>query len=67
MIDPETKVSEILKSKKGDIKKAPLPPGSPPWEDIADLTWGEIVAGAKLSRPGFRTVRKLLTDKDYDR
>lgn len=67
MIDPETKVSEILKTKQGQIKRTPLPPGSPSWDELSELTWGEIVEGAKQSRPGFRTIRKLLTDKDYDR
>lgn len=29
-------VTEILKKKKGSIKQAPLPAGSPSWDDIKD-------------------------------
>lgn len=34
MIDPQTKVSTILKSKKASIKKAPFDPGSLGWDEI---------------------------------
>ncbi len=67
MIDPETKVSELLKRKQGAIKRAALPPGTPSWDELAELTWAEIEAGARNRAPGFKTVRKLLTDKEYDR
>lgn len=67
MIDPETKVSEILKRKLGVIRRAPLPPRSPSWEELAEMTWADIEAGARNRLPGFQTVRKLLTDKEYDR
>jgi hypothetical protein len=67
MIDPETKVREILKRKKGSLKRASLPPGTPSWDELAELTWAEIEAGAQHRLPGFKTVRKLLTDQEYDR
>jgi hypothetical protein len=35
-------VAEILKGKKGSIKNAPLPPGSPTWDSILNKTWDEI-------------------------
>jgi hypothetical protein len=31
------------------------------------MTWEEIEAGAKANRPGFKTVRKLLSDRRFDR
>ena len=64
---PETKVSGILKGKKGSIKNAPLPLGSPSWEEIQGLTWAEIEEGVRQGKPGYRTIRKLLTDKRFDR
>ena len=33
--NPKTKVSDILKKKKGSIKNAPLPKGSPSWNQIS--------------------------------
>jgi hypothetical protein len=67
MINENTRVTEILKTRKSQIKRAPLPPGAPSWDEIAELTWGDIVEGARQNRPGFRTIRKLLTDKEYER
>lgn len=66
-IDPQTKVSDILKSKKGSIKHAPLEKGAPSWEEIQDLIWAEIEKGAERGRPGYRTIRKLLTDSRFNR
>lgn len=67
MIDPETKVSEILKRKRGSIKNAPLEAGSPSWDEIQQLTWGDILDGEQQGLPGFRTIKKLLLKKEYDR
>ena len=61
------KVRDILKLKKGSIRNAPLEPGSPSWDDILDMTWEEIEAAAKADKPGFRTIKKLLTDGRFDR
>jgi RHS repeat-associated protein len=60
-------VRQILQGKKGSIKNAPLPPGSPSWDSILDNTWEEIEAGAKANSPGYREIRKLLTDGRFDR
>jgi hypothetical protein len=60
-------VSDILKRKQGRIKNAPLPPGSPSWDDILDLTWAEIKERAVNHDKGFKTFRKLLSDPEYDK
>jgi hypothetical protein len=60
-------VREILKGKQGGIKTAPLDPGSPSWDEILDLSWEEIVDRAKRRVPGYKTLKKLLSDKEYDK
>jgi hypothetical protein len=61
------KVRDILKGKKGSIKQADLEPGAPSWDDIQDLTWEEIEERAEADMPGYRTIRKLLSDKRFDK
>ena len=61
------RVSEILRTKKASVKMAPLPAGSPPWDELEVMMWEEIESGARSNLPGFRTVRKLLTDQRFDR
>ncbi|HBE21192.1 MAG TPA: hypothetical protein DEG17_09340 [Cyanobacteria bacterium UBA11149] len=61
------KVSDILKSKKGSIKQAQLPPDSPSWEEFSKMTWEQIEQGVTENIPGFRVVRKLLSDRRFDR
>jgi hypothetical protein len=56
-----------LKGKKGSIKQAPLDKGSPPWSEIEKMKWGDIEKGAKQNKPGFRTIRKLLTQGEYNK
>jgi len=58
---------EILRTKKASVRTAPLPGGSPSWSEIEDMMWEEIEAGAAENRPGFKTIRKLLTDRRFDR
>lgn len=60
-------VAEILRRKKGSIKQASLPAGSPNWEEFGSMLWEEIEEGAYQNRPGFRVVRKVLTDQRFDR
>ena len=60
-------VAEILTSKQGRIKNAPLDQGSPGWDEILDLTWEEVDQRAQQNDPGFRTIRKLLTRLRYDK
>jgi hypothetical protein len=50
-------VKDILKSRKGSIKDAELPEGSPSWVDI--------VKGAQKNLPGYKTIKKLLTDSRF--
>lgn len=66
-IDPEARVSDILKSKKGSIKNAPLEQGAPSWDELQTLTWQEIEEGAKQGKSGYRTIRKLLTDSRFNK
>lgn len=63
----DTKVSEILKRKRGSIKQAPLPEGAPGWDEIVNCTWGEIEERERQNLPGYRTIKKLLQKKEYDR
>ncbi|HUK72576.1 MAG TPA: hypothetical protein VLW50_28055 [Streptosporangiaceae bacterium] len=60
-----TKVSDILKSRKGSIKQAPLPPGSPSWNEIQDMTLSDVQAGANAKLPGYKTILKLLRDRRF--
>ncbi|KJR97697.1 MAG: hypothetical protein VR68_12320 [Peptococcaceae bacterium BRH_c4a] len=60
-------VKEILKRKKGSIKNAPLEKGSPSWDDIQNMTMEQIDEYARKSVPGFKTIRKLLNDKRFDK
>jgi hypothetical protein len=60
-------VAEILARKRGNILKVPLVPGSPSWDDIRHLTWEEVERRARNREPGFRTFRKLLTNKRFDK
>jgi hypothetical protein len=60
-------VADILKQKKGSIKQAKLPKGTPDWDELSRMTWEQIEAGAKAGTPGFKVVRKLLTDKRFDK
>jgi hypothetical protein len=61
------KVADILKQKKGSIKQAQLPKGSPSWDKFGQMTWEQIEEGARVNKPGFKVVRRLLTDKRFDR
>lgn len=60
-------VREILKGKQGGLKQAPLPPGSPTWDEVLDLTWEEVTQRAKRREPGYKTIRKLLSDPEYNK
>jgi hypothetical protein len=60
-------VAEILPCKKASILSAPLEPGSPSWNEIETLSWEEINDRAQQSLPGYKTIRKLLSDRRFDR
>ena len=60
-------VAQILRRKRGDIRSAPLEPGSPSWDDIMNLTWEEVIAKAQARDPGFQTFRKLLNERRFNK
>ena len=64
---PGETVRQILKRKTANIKKAPLPSGTPLWDDILEETWKEIVRKAKARKTGYRVFRKLLTDPRFNK
>ena len=47
-------VSDALAGKLGSITRAPLPPGSPSWADIADMSIADVRAAAKANEPGLQ-------------
>lgn len=61
------RVSEILRLKKGSVRHAPLPDGSPSWLEFGAMTWEEIEEGARQNLAGFKTVHKLLSDQRFDK
>lgn len=60
-------VGNALKGKKGSIKNAPLPAGAPSWGEIKDLPLAEIDRRAKAGKPGYKAIKKLLTDKRFNK
>ncbi len=60
-------VRDILRLKKASIRSAPLPTGAPGWDSLLDWTWEQIQHEAKANTPGFKTIRKLLSDGRFDR
>jgi hypothetical protein len=57
----------MLRRKKASVQDAPLPAGSPSWDDIRGERLSEIDRKARLDVPGYKTIRKLLSDKRFDR
>ena len=64
---PHETVAQILRRKLGSIKQAPLPPGSPSWDDIRHMTWADIEHAKSRGDVGFKTFYKLLTNKRFDK
>jgi hypothetical protein len=60
-------VAEILATKKASVKNAPLEEGSPSWDEIMDVRWEEIVGRAKQRLAGYKTIKKLLSSREYDK
>jgi hypothetical protein len=60
-------VAEILVGKKASVRNAPLEGGSPSWGEIEGMMWEEVVEKAEADAPGFRTIKKLLGDKRFDK
>jgi RHS repeat-associated protein len=61
------RISDILRTKFGSIKDAELPEGSPNWNNIMNIRWEEVVRRAQGNETGWGTIKKLLTDKRWDR
>ncbi len=61
------RVADILRTKKTSIRFAPLPIGSLTWVEFELMLWEQIEDGARRNEPGFKMVRKLLTDQRFDR
>jgi hypothetical protein len=60
-------LAEILRGKRANLKNAPLPKGAPSWDEILPVKWEEIDARAKRRQRGYQTIRKLLTDPEYNK
>jgi hypothetical protein len=60
-------VREILRGRQASIRDVALSPGSPPWDDVLDLTWEELTERAKRRVPGYKTIKKLLGAREYDK
>jgi len=60
-------VEQILKTKKGSIKNAPLPPGGPNWNDLLKKTLKEIKELAQKGVKGYKEIYKLLTQGEYNK
>jgi RHS repeat-associated protein len=60
-------VSDVLAGKVGRITRAPLPPGSPAWADIQDMSIADVRAAAKANEPGFKAIYKLLNDNRFNK
>ena len=61
------RVRDILVLKKASVRNAPLPEGSPRWQDLENWIWEDIETAAQANRPGFKTIRKLLSDGRFDK
>jgi hypothetical protein len=60
-------VGAILAEKKASIKSAPMPRGLPGWEEVDSMVWEEVIFRARRNEPGFRELRKLLSDKRFNK
>jgi len=53
--------------KVGSIQNTPMPQGGPGWKEILKKTWEEIVDAARKGEKWAKTVKKLLTDRRFDK
>jgi len=61
----EQTVQDVLKSRKGSIKNAPIPPGGPSWEMLLPMTMDAIRRLADQGETGYKTIWKLLNDSRF--
>jgi RHS repeat-associated protein len=60
-------VDEVLKGRKASIRRAPLPKGSPSWEDIGKMSVYEVQQRARRGEIGFKTIWKLINDLRFSK
>jgi len=62
-------VNDVLKTKRGSIKNAPLPPGGPSWNDLIrdSVTMETIRRLADKGETGFREIWKLLNEIRFNK
>jgi len=63
----EQTVNDVLQGKFGSITRAPLPAGSPSWDEVRNMTMSEIEKAAQANEPGYKTILKLLTDSRFNK
>ena len=66
-VDGQRTVADVLAGKRGSIKNAPLPAGSPSWAEVSKMTMAQVRALARQNTPGYRTIWKLLTDRRFNK
>jgi hypothetical protein len=44
-----------------------MPRGFPGWDKVGTMVWEDVIDAARRSEPGFRELRKLLSDKRLDK
>jgi hypothetical protein len=66
-INDNDTVREILRQKKASVRNAPLEADSPSRDDILEETWIQVKAKADANLPGYKIIKKLLSDSRFDR
>jgi hypothetical protein len=60
-------VGEVLRRKKASVRDAPLPGGSRSWDDLWDERLSEVDWKARRNVLGYKTIRKILSDRRFDK
>ena len=62
-------VKDVLKTKRGSIKNAPLPPGGPNWNDLIrnGVTMEAIRRLADMGETGYKEIWKLLNEIRFNK
>ena len=60
-------VNDVLQGKLGSITRVELPPGSPSWDEVRDLTMNDVVQRARQNLTGYKTILKLLTNSRFNK
>ncbi len=62
---PDPTVADMLRRQPGSVTRAPLPAGSPSWDEIRDLPMSVIRHRARQGLPGYQTIKKLLEQERF--